>query len=470
MKVDLTKLPKQAEFVFSKATYPAYMGGFANGKTYGGCVRAIAYSLRFAGNCGVIGRNNYPELNGTTRAVFFEILGTNADEAHSHPLIAYWNKTENHLRFKNGSEVWFINTEDESSWKRIKGMNLRWFYLDQVEDIPVEAFMMLQSRINRVKSHIPQSGWVTGNPAGHNWVWKMWKSDWGQPSHNPKFHLIESTTMENPFLGDGYVDDMLKTYPPQWVKRYLYGDWEAFFGQVYDEFSPAIHVIDPIPILDDWKSGLGMDFGINNPTAAIWFAVDYDGDVHIYDEHYESGHTPEWHASRIMAKGIRKNGYQLPIFGDPSMMNRNLDTGKSLQSLYEEEGIHIIPGNNQDRLIGITKIKQYLHPDKEKVNPYHPGLPGARLYIHANCIHTIEEFGLYRWKQIRPGQEGNQSVPEEPVKVNDHAMDAARYWFMDHFKSEIPSKPKQLTEFEYDMKVFEETLKNRGQGKDWRFA
>lgn len=469
MLIDLEKLPKQREFVFSTATYPAYMGGFANGKTYGGCARSILYSLRYNGNVGVIGRNSYPELNGTTRAVFFEILGTNADEAHSHPLIGYWNKTENHLRFKNGSEVWFVNTEEESAWKRIKGMNLRWFYLDQVEDIPVEAFLMLMSRINRVRSHIPQWGAVSGNPAGHNWVWKMWKSDWGRVGHDPKFQLIEATTMENPYLGEGYVEDMMKKYPPQWIKRYLYGDWEAFFGQIYEEFSESIHVIDPVPILEDWKAGLGMDFGINNPTAAIWFAVDYDGNVHIYDEHYVSGHTPDWHAEAIKAKGILKHGYQMPIFGDPSMANRNLETGKSLQSIYDEEGLYITPGNNQDRLIGITKIKQYLKPDETIKNPYHPSQPGARLYVHKNCEHTIEEFGLYRWKQIRPGQEALQNVPEEPVKVNDHAMDACRYWFMDHFKSEIPSKPKARTAFEEDLLTFESSLNNNTK-KDWRFA
>ena len=46
-----------------------------------------------------------------------------------------------------------------------------------------------------------------------------------------------------------------------------------------------------------------------------------------------------------------------------------------------------------------------------------------RLFVHKRCKHTIEEFGRYRYKDSKESI-ANQ---ENPLKVDDHAMDAVRY-------------------------------------------
>jgi phage terminase large subunit len=59
-------------------------------------------------------------------------------------------------------------------------------------------------------------------------------------------------------------------------------------------------------------------------------------------------------------------------------------------------------------LDGITKVQDYLKIQGD-------GKP--RLTVDPSCVNTINEFESYVWKENK----------DEPVKDNDHAMDALRY-------------------------------------------
>lgn len=42
------------------------------------------------------------------------------------------------------------------------------------------------------------------------------------------------------------------------------------------------------------------------------------------------------------------------------------------------------------------------------------------------CIHTIEEFGVYSWDP-----KASDRGEDAPLKDNDHCMDSLRYFVMD---------------------------------------
>lgn len=46
------------------------------------------------------------------------------------------------------------------------------------------------------------------------------------------------------------------------------------------------------------------------------------------------------------------------------------------------------------------------------------------LYVAPRCIHTIAEYASY---QYAPSADGQRDPSEQPLKQNDHALDAARY-------------------------------------------
>ena len=45
-----------------------------------------------------------------------------------------------------------------------------------------------------------------------------------------------------------------------------------------------------------------------------------------------------------------------------------------------------------------------------------------RLLVNDCCTRTIQEYGLYSW------QEKTNNGADKPIKENDHAMDATRYF------------------------------------------
>lgn len=54
-------------------------------------------------------------------------------------------------------------------------------------------------------------------------------------------------------------------------------------------------------------------------------------------------------------------------------------------------------------------------------------LSGYRIIIHPSCVHTIEEFNTYTFKQDKEGNWLN-----EPVDANNHIIDPTRYSLEEH--------------------------------------
>jgi len=470
IKWDLTKIPQQEQFVFSDALYPGYFGGFNNGKTHAGCIRGLKHSLDYPGNKGLIARKTYPELKDTTRKQFFEIMGCTESTIAGHPYVERFNQQENFLRFKNGSEIFFRALNDEEALAKLLSLNINWFFIDQAEEVSEAAFLTLLGRMGRKAGGPPVWGAVTGNPAGHNWIWKRWIN--GDPDKT-KYDMIQATTLDNPFRRPGYVEELMDAYDPIWLKRYIYGSWDTFAGQVYNEWDPKYHLIDPIPMAAEMKAGVGCDLGYNHLTAFVWIGVDYEGNWHVYDEHAAREQLPEWHINQISTRLTLEDGSQLPVFGPHDAMNRNPVDGRNLQQVYRDGGVNIMAGTRVKPHVGIQKIKQMMRIDPKKPHPYKPGVMGApRFFVHRNCPGIVEEIGQYRWRELKPGQESHMAQPDEVVKVNDDRVDALRQWAM---ATQAYYKPTQETKKvksieQFDLEAFAGIGDDSRPQTDWRWA
>jgi hypothetical protein len=195
-------------------------------------------------------------------------------------------------------------------------------------------------------------------------------------------------------------------------------------------FSDQTHMIQPFAPPQDWTIFEMGDHGRKNPTVWLWGAVDFDGNVFIFDEHYLAGHTPTTHAEAMLK--IRQR-YELKDVAysviDPSIEEEDL-------RLYDDRGIRPIKGNN-DVLAGINAVSEHLQYDPDRTNPVTKQSGSPRLFVMANCINLIRELHEYQWKRL-----GNRSSvlnePEEPRKYQDHAVDALRYGIMS-----FPTKPER---------------------------
>ena len=416
--------PKQSEFLTSTDKFSCFSGGCGSGKTVAGCLRALLLS-QYPGNVGLVGRLTYPELRDTTRKAFFDICPPEYyDEAHG----GQWKPSENYLRLVNGSEIIFRHLDNVSE-KELLSLNLGWFFIDQAEEVGEQVFRILQSRL-RLNTVPNRYGFIICNPEPGNWIDNMFRKPVLENKDNPDHHFIESASTDNPYLPPDYIPTLRQTYPEEMVKRFVEGRWDVMENQIFSEYDYNVHVVAPFEIPKGWERIVAVDHGMVNPTAALWAALDFDGNVYIYDEYYSPGIVSE-HAKVILNKS---EGQEISLWLiDPSTTAKTREKDGGMWSVieeYEDYGLYFTPANNE-KLAGINRVKEFLKPQKNRRHPITKEIPSPRLFIFKNCIDLIAEMPQYQWRRLRGLQSRN--ALEQPRDFNDHAVDALRYIIMSRF-------------------------------------
>jgi len=402
-------MPKNLEFILTDKFQAVLSGGFGNGKTESLCWRGLLLALRFPGALGLIGRATYPELRDSTLRSFFDVCPPE--------LIRDFHKQENKLTLVNQAEILFRAFDDP---RKVLSMNLGWFGVDQIEEISEEMYLQLMGRLRAKECRY---AFGVGNPEP-NWVKRRFKDIQGK---DQDLLLIEATTMENPHLPKDYVENLIKNYPDFWVKRYVYGDWNTFEGQVFSEFAESKDVIDPFEIPKGWREEYVVDYGYRNPFACLKFVIDYDDNYYVVAEHYEREKILSYHAAQIKAMGYAKGK---TLYIDPSTSAKTRTKNEMQVSIMDElvdEGVYPIPANND--ISGIMRANQ--------------AFKDGRLKIFRSCVNTIREVSELRWKKVKPGWDKN--IPEEIEDKDDHTTDIIKYFM--NMRPSAPVRPKTLKDY-----------------------
>jgi hypothetical protein len=204
------------------------------------------------------------------------------------------------------------------------------------------------------------------------------------------------------------------------LSSYWRSEYEIDFGArrgglVFPQFSIDTHVIKPLTDqeIETWPKWRVIDPGYNN-ECAVGFYTCNDGVLYLYDEIFVREKVVGEIAPLIKVRsGKTKFEYTLI---DPSAFAETLAAdGKSIASLFAENGITVNParrapikGDQIPALAELMVVQEHGQP---------------RFKVTSNCENFIREVRGYRWREARD----DQSVPEEPVKVNDHMVDTALY-------------------------------------------
>lgn len=457
----------QHQFQASRAKVQIFGGGFGNGKTTSGVIKALQLAKDYPGSNGLIARSTYPKLNDTIRKEFYQWC---PDAWIKRKVLSDSNLCE----LNNGSVINFRYIQQhgksgEGSSSNLLSATYDWIVVDQLEDpeITEKDFLDLLGRLRGSASYdgtdptMPQTGprWFIGlcNPT-RNWVYRKlikplqdYKLGIMNPdlmvdedTHEPIVELFEGSTYTNrENLPDDFIKTLESAYKGQMRKRYLMGEWGAFEGLIYPQYLASTHMVPHEQMVDYFAQQVNhglrpevieaYDHGIASPACyGIGFSDAY-GNAFLMDGFYEPELTPEKIANKIkeirtgVEREIAYDAVFRPILADPAIFRRGAGTsqtvGVTVAGLLRSEGISTTRANN-NIVSGIAKVQSYLEIDPQHTNPFTGQFGAPRLYISNKLDWFDREIVDYYWKKNTAGE--YEDIPNDR---NDHAMDMTKYFF-----------------------------------------
>jgi len=151
---------------------------------------------------------------------------------------------------------------------------------------------------------------------------------------------------------------------------------------------------------------VGMDFGWDHPTAAVWLAWDRDADVvYVTDCYRVKEQTPLIHSAAIKSRGD-----WIPVAWPHDGLQHDKGSGEQLAEMYRKHGLKMLP-ERATFVDGSNGVEAGIADMMERMQT-------GRLRVAAHLSDWWEEFRLYHRKDGLI------------VKVRDDLMSATRYALM----------------------------------------
>ncbi|MBQ8451571.1 MAG: terminase family protein [Clostridia bacterium] len=340
--------------------------------------------------------------------------------------------------FGNISKIWFKSCEEGREKFQGASLDFVWFDEEPPEDIYNECKMRIMDR----------SGEIFGTMTPLKGLSFIYNEIYLNKNNDPEVYFQFMSWEDNPYLNKAEIKRLSASLSADELATRKDGKFYLKdCGLVYSEFEIETHVIEPFEIPADWQDIISIDPGLSNPLSCHWYAKDYDNNVYVIAEHYESNQTIEYHSNRIkeisasLSWKKARNG-MIECLIDSAANQKTLSSPKSVAELFYENGILCNTNVNKNLLAGISKVKTFLKSIDGK----------TKLFIFSSCKNLIREFKTYRW-----------GGGDNPIKIDDHSLDELRYYIMN-----LPAQnleKRYLTEIQRDKEKLVRSLKRNEKQK-----
>lgn len=316
-------------------------GGFGSGKT---AVNAqiLRELCEIRANSGLIIANTYSTIKDT--------VGVTIDEEIPDPYKKKLIRNPNYEwvleAFQNNSIIFSRSMRHPHEPKeRLKSINADFMWLVEATELPREAFIFGLSRLRKGGEEKYYPVIAETNPSSKsNWVYQFFKDgakiiykhpdktwwvetkDVVYKDHNNedktlKTTTINTTTHANPYFPKSTLAYMENAYSPAEVQRFIYNEWNAIEGRVWEKYytfkHPAGNMAEHAAKYD--KIIIGIDPGQDHPTAVAFLGYK-DGVWELFDEYRERDRYIESVIKSILKQleswGLK--GRDISCFIDPS--------------------------------------------------------------------------------------------------------------------------------------------------------
>lgn len=300
--------------------------------------------------------------------------------------------------------------KDESSASLIQGITLAGVLFDEVALQPKSFVEQALARCSVDGSKY----WFNCNPEGPRHWFKVEHID---KAEERKYLRLHFRLEDNPSLSEEVIEKYKSMFTGIFYKRFILGEWAFADGVIYSDVPESTFYdnqtrskVVPIKIVEgDIQPLFAADYGTTNPMVYLEiYKYNKSGDsipyFYIDNEYYWN--SKEQFRQKSDAEYVKDfkalvNGrkYKYLII-DPS--------AESLSVAMQQAGMLVLDANNDVRP-GISMVSTLFSIGHIFINK-------------ENCPNLVAELGLYQWNDKR-----SEKGKEEPLKQNDHAMDAMRY-------------------------------------------
>lgn len=425
--------PQQEAYIWETRRHSLIDGGIGSGKSVGLIMKALILVSEFPGCRGAICRQEYKYLTATTRKTFYTLC----------PPAWIKRDIKELTEFVNGSEILWLHLDVESE-NSLRGLELNWAGIDQLEEVKPEVFDVLDSRLGRwkvpeVKENCPPYMFCTSNPNGRDWVYYFFCPEVIGEKQKDRAYFFVTTYDNAKILGriDPTYIPNLETKSDAFKNKWLWGRRDISEGTIFPEFKPDVHVYDPrffSPYVSASVSSAysWFDYGLTSPTCCLVSVSSIDETHFITDEYYEKDRLISEHAAAIQKLLGRCPVKMRATYADPSCFveatrDRKVMT-TSIAQEYRTHGLYMLKADNGEAS-SIANLHEMLHIDPKKRNPVTGRIGGPSLFISKACSHLIQELQMQRHLKVRNLLTGEMEFSEErDPNIPDHAVDPLRYF------------------------------------------
>lgn len=406
----------QAEFHALTCRYPLFIGGYGSGKTEAMLNQAImdashspdALIALYAPTYKLIRLNIWPRLLEK-----LTLMGLGPLPNKLEGMI----RTE-HPQFGSFVVITLDNPANIISYETFAA------HIDELDTLPfIKAKEVWEKVIGRNRQalagrpELENKVSVYTSPEGFNFTHKYWSEQ-----ENNDYQYITVSTRSNPFLPEGYVQNLIDTYPPQLVEAYVNGGWvNLVSGTVYANYDRDTHDSEEI-VTGNETLYIGCDFNVTKQAATIYVRRDGGKQWHAVDELVDMYDTPDM----ITKINNRYPGHPIVIYPDASgKARKTVNASTSDIALLEQAG-YKIRANKSNPLI------------KDRVLAVNAALNKGLIFINTHKCPTVADCLEQQVYDVN-GQPDKKSG-------NDHQNDATTY----PIAYEMPiSKPVAQIDFSF---------------------
>lgn len=441
--IDLSRISdKQYKFLSATKKHVGFGGARGGGKSWSVRTKAKILAANYGGIKILIVRRTFTELENNH-------INFLLDELHG---LAKYNTTKKVFTFPNGSTIKFGYCNNDKDLDQYQGAEFDIIFLDEATQLQ-EMWIKKITACLRGVNNFPKRIYYTCNPGGasHGYFKRLFIDKSYEVGEDPEdYDFIQALVTDNKALMESQPDyiKQLEALPPKLKEAWLYGRWDIFEGQFFEDFrmTPDIqkcadagitpeqalqqhrwtHVIEPFDLNSGacrgWNIMRSYDFGYNKPFSLGYWAVDYDGVLYRIMEMYGCTQTPDegvkWSPDEQFRR-IRELEQQHPWLkgrhivdsvADPAIWDSS--RGESIADTAAKYGIYFSPGDNE-RIPGWMQVHYRLQFDE---NGY------SRMYVFNNCKAFIRTMPLMMYSETHP--------EDLNTKLEDHCPDEVRYMCM----------------------------------------